>query len=274
MPAVHLNRLEAEIRYLVKQFDEPERFIPTLTELFERYASWSFRPGKLVHDNIQIPQYHLPDIVMQKLSQALRPYCRENLPATRRLAALLWKGEYYEHRLFAILLLSMLPLEDPNIFMEKMQEWIHSESETRLHADLFSTGCRELRAAYPALWLEYTENWTTSEDVKEQALGLQALTASLNDPGFKHVPNLFRLSTDLMRTAPLPLLTFLQELLEAMLKRSPSETIFFLQQLLVRGASDNSARLIRRQLPRLPRETQVTLRTLLNDRQKKDVDAP
>jgi hypothetical protein len=265
MPAVQLTRLNAEVKYLARQFGEPERFNEGLVDLFERYASWSFRSGELTRQNIQIPQYHLPQIVTQKLRLAVQPYCLKDPEYTMRLAKNLWRGSYFEVRQFAITILTLLPLTEPQQYFKIIQDWLSSESEMVLKTELLQIGCSRLRVEHPQIWLDQIESWLNSSNVADQVIGLRALTISLNDTAFKFLPNIFRLSTDLLIESPSHLATLLQELVEAMIRRSPSETSFFLQQLLVRGGSRETSRIIRKNLTLLPKHSQKVLRVLLAD---------
>lgn len=266
MPAIQLSRLNAEIQFLTTRIEDQEHFVRSLIDLFERYAAWSFRQGDSSRRNIQIPQYHLPPIVMQKLALSLRPFCASNPVGVKNLAETLRTGSHLETRQLAITLLGMLIEGEPVLFMQTVERWLISEKENFLRVELLRKGCEKMRRDYPLVWLDRIEDWLASTEPIWKSSGLQALTASLNDATFSYLPNVFRLATDLMIQAPQALSTPLQELLDAMINRSAVETGFFLQQILLRNASAETARLVRKKLPRLPNQSQQALRTLLADR--------
>lgn len=265
MPAIQLNRLNAEVQYLANQYNDPVRFTSGLIDLFERYAAWSFRSGEATRRNIQIPQYHLPPIVINKLILAIRPHVLQDPERSLELAEELWRGKYLEIRQLAVSILSLLPIEDPKVFLKTLERWLEAASEAYLVLDLLERGCGRMRTEYTEDWLYQIETWLESAKIDDQVTGLRALLVSVREPQFKHLPNVYRLITSLLIASPQHSIILLQDILDELIRRSPAETSFFFQQILLRKPARDTARIVRRKLSSLPKESQNTLRILLKD---------
>jgi len=265
MPAIELQRLNAEINQITSQFDQVDSFYASLVNLMEKYANGSFHSGKITYRNIQQPCYHTPPILSQKLIQAIKPKCQAYPAKSMELIQLLRQGKYLELHTLAVHILALLPMDDPQKLMQYISEWAMAEKETSLLDDLFATGCAELRATAPQLWLMELETWLASGETLPRLIGLRAMIASVKDTQFAYLPNLYKLASELFMTVPQECSTLLEELLETFIKRSPAETSFFLRQILLRDPSPHTARLVRKKLGSLPVEYQSVLKSLLFD---------
>ncbi len=265
MPAIQLARLNDEIEFLAKRFDRPDEFHHELKELFERYANWSFRPGEHIPKSTQAPQYYVAPVIPQKLLLALRPRSEKAPQQGLELASRLWQDTYFEIRQLAISLLSIQPVQPLDAFIEQIQKWAQPGDDPFILSMLFEEGCRNLRRSSPQPWLLMIENWLSSNAPEEQMIGLRALLASVNDLSFPHLPNLFKLATEPLRTSMPGMMALMQNLVEALIRRSPAETSFFFRQILLRGASHETIRIIRRNLGLFQKEQQLSIRSALTD---------
>ena len=87
------------------------------------------------------------------------------------------------------------------------------------------------------------------------------------DSQYENLPAVFTAISPLLQSAPPALLSDLQDVLEACLRRSPIETGFFLRQVLMMTTAPGLARLVRRIFPQLPPATQANLRDLLQSQE-------
>ncbi len=114
---------------------------------------------------------------------------------------------------------------------------------------LFRSGTTSLRRSEPKLLLELCEEWLSDRQPMVQALGIRALIPMIEDPLFENLPPVFRLLSHPIQTTPVALQTDLQAALEALVRRSPVETAYFLRQALNMAPGAGTARLIRRLMP-------------------------
>jgi hypothetical protein len=99
--------------------------------------------------------------------------------------------------------------------------------------------------------------------------GIQALVPLVNTPDFDNLPPILDIVEPILKASPAALQFDLQELLIALYKASPDETIYFLQQILHETKSQLPAVSLRRMLPDLPTDLQTSLRELLREKRTK-----
>jgi hypothetical protein len=87
----------------------------------------------------------------------------------------------------------------------------------------------------------------------------------INYPNIYNLTPIFETIEPVFKAAPAALQFDLQELITALYLASPSETTYFLQQILKGTRSAHPAVALRRMLPDLPPELQVSLREILRE---------
>jgi len=93
--------------------------------------------------------------------------------------------------------------------------------------------------------------------------GIQALVPLISSPDFDNLPPIFETVEPILKASPAALQSDMQELLIALYKASPDETVYFIQQILKDSKSPLPAVTLRRMSPDLPPDFQVHLRELL-----------
>ena len=245
----------------MKTLDRTAEFHIQLRDLFERYANWSFRPGEVVKKNIHIPQYNLSAQVIHKVSQAVKKSLKDEEKAIE-LADALWRDPYYEMRIMAINILSNLPADPADNLHRKIVEWAQETKETHILQNLFDVGSKQLRNQHPGIWLAMIEEWLEKGD-DQVLLGLSAIRSSINDPDFKQIPNIYKIITKPLLRIPKGFYSLMLEIVMDMISRLPSETSFFLQQIILRDPSPETVRIIRRVIPSFPKPFQNALRSTI-----------
>jgi hypothetical protein len=263
LPAVQLAKLKLEIERLLDSFGSPAEFKHSLDDLLEFYSDRVYRAGQTVTFRPLTPTRHVPRLVMQQLELALRPYCEAYAAAAFALADVLWPNPYLENRHLAIFILGQCAIDPPLPLMERLQEWAKPDVPTEIADLLFSLGTARLRKENPALWLNVIQSWLESPDLERQRLGLQALLPLVDDSSFYNLPPIFRMITAFMHNPQPMLLPGLGSLLEALIRRSPAETHFFLRQILGSPTPPLTVRLIRRLIPLFSPESQASLRKMM-----------
>ena len=95
--------------------------------------------------------------------------------------------------------------------------------------------------------------------------GIQALVPLISSPDFDNLPPIFEIIGPILKAPPAALQFDLQELITALYLASPSETTYFLQQILKGTRSSLPAVALRRMMPELPQELQISLREMLRE---------
>jgi hypothetical protein len=128
---------------------------------------------------------------------------------------------------------------------------------------LFRSGMTSLRRTAPQAMFQLFEEWVNSPQAAVQSMGVRALIPVIEDQAFENLPPVFRLISPLVQQLPAALFTDLQAVIEALAKRTPVETAYFLRQALGMAPGPGMARLVRRCLPCFNPAQQASLRAAL-----------
>jgi hypothetical protein len=264
LPAAELTRLRTQIAGLILHFEDPAGLRIALRDLLDLYANRAYRPGHAIQPQPLLPTYRVPALVTRQLEMELGKVCQEKPVAALAAIEPLWRDPYLEPRLLAITLLGIIPASHGEAVVEKIRVWAKPKENTRILDALFENGTVGLRRSAAHLLLGLIEEWINSSNTDIQALGIRALVPMVRDPIFQNLPPVFRLLSPLMQTAPAALQTDLQIVTEALAKYSPTETVYFLRQVLSLSSGSGTARLIRRCLPAFTAEQQASLRRVMS----------
>ncbi|HZW04334.1 MAG TPA: DNA alkylation repair protein [Anaerolineaceae bacterium] len=261
-----MARLKNQIDWLAGFFAQPEEFQRELRQFFESYADWTYRPGLDIYDSIQMPAFHAPPLVMRQLDLSFGALGRSDPGSALAVVDRLWPELYLEARLFSAGLLGSVPASHQNEVLNRLESWCRPENERILNRSLLTDGGRQVRRDAPDRWLELAEKWLTQTSPAAQALGLRALLPLVEEPAFENLPAIFALAGPLLEGSVARLQNDLLNLLQALARRSPSETAFYLRQVVSISDDPLVARLARRCLPLLSPAGQSSLRSALTGR--------
>ena len=152
MTAVDPTRLRHQTESLMGQFGSPVEFRQALRNLFSLYANYSLRFGETAPMRPLIPMYHLPHPVMRQIKFDLGPYISENPHAALALADELWEDSYYEVKHTALFIIGEMPVEDPQLILDRITSWLSPGLDQVLKSDLFMVGTRNLQDRFPQAW--------------------------------------------------------------------------------------------------------------------------
>lgn len=264
MPAAELPRLHAQINELIARFDDPVRLRNGLRDLLDLYSNRAYRPGQAVRPQPLLPSYRVPPLIMRQLELEFSKACQEQPEQALLVVDQLWHDPYLEPHLLAAYLIGTIPASQESGIMSLLRAWAQPTENFRILETLFQLGTVTLRRTRPEPLLALFEEWLTGVKTDQRALGIRALIPLIQDPQFENIPPIFRMLSPLIQTAPSNLHVDLQSAIEALAKRTPTETVFFLRQTLSLAASPNTARLIRRCLPSFDAAQQASLRKALS----------
>jgi hypothetical protein len=263
MPAVELTRLREQVSRLIAIFDRPLEFRHDLADLCESYSDLSFRASQSGGGPPLVPSYRLSPLFMRQIEMELNTACRTFPEKSLAVADVLWSETHYEPRLFGALILGQTPLSQAEGILERLQKWANPGEDRQMLELLLSLGTARLRAEGPDVLLELYGEWVNSTDSSRRAIGLKALLTLAADQTYENLPPLFDLLVPLVRTAPQNLFNDLSGLLVVLAERTPTETIYFLRQILASPSGKDTPRLARRILPYLTEAQQETLKAAM-----------
>ncbi len=263
MPAVALNQLKSQINQLLWLFTRPEEFRAGLKNMLDGLANRALRPSQATQKYGGMPAHQVSPLVMQQLQQQILPLLMENPAAGLALTDALWQDEYLEPRQLAAYILGQVPLTPPEQVTSRLLAWCRPDTERVLQYELLRQGSARLRREQPSSWLQMVTAWLSAADMQNQRLGLRAVTALAEDRSFENIPPMFSLVLSLILSSAAQLSADLEEVLVALARRSPAETVYLLRQALASRPSPPIQRLARRILPVFEPEQQAALRRLL-----------
>ena len=263
MPAAELTRLRTQINNLIARFDDPTGLRSELRDLLDLYANRAYRAGQAVQPQPLLPSYRVAPLVIHQLEIELGKTCQEQPELAVDVVEALWQDPYLEPRMLAAHLLGSIPASQGAAVIQKLRAWSQPGENFRMLDVLFNDGTTTLRRSAPELLLGLFEEWVSSTKADVQALGIRAMIPLVQEPAFENLPAVFRLLSPGVQSAPAPIFTDLQAALEALSRRSPTETAYFLRQTLNMAAGSGTARLIRRCLPLFDPTQQASLRAAL-----------
>ncbi len=266
MPAAELSRLRAQINGLINRFADPTGFRIALRDLLEMYENRAYRAGQAVQAQPLLPSYRTAPLIMQQLELELSKTCQEQPEQALDVIEALWHDPYLEPRLLAAAMLGSIPAGPMYLgeaITQKLRAWASPQENFRMLDALFRAGTTSLRRSAPKLLLDLCEEWLSDRQMAVQSLGIRALIPMIEDPLFENLPPVFRLLSHPVQTTPTALQTDLQAALEALTRRTPVETAYFLRQALNITPGPGTARLIRRLLPLFGPAQQESLRAAL-----------
>ena len=264
MPAVNPTRLRFQVEALMSDYSDPAAFHLALNNLFELYANRALRFGDSTGLRPMIPLYHLPAPVGRQLEVDLERVVNANPEPALPLADELWQDPHYETKLVAIMLLGFYPLSDPQPILGRLNLWLKPNLDLSLLPKLFSNGTRQLQKDFPAIWENYLETFLRSDDPEKVAVGFLGLAEGLSDPQFQNLPALFRLISPFVRNPQPETTRELAHLLRALAGVSPTETSYFLRQILSVSDMPEIKRLVNDSLPGFPPEYRNDLLPLVS----------
>lgn len=265
MPAINLAQLNTEVARLADLFDEPAAFIRSLREMLEGYVNQTLRTRKAVAPGSTLSTYRTPPAVIRKIENTLRPLARKKPGAALTLADELWDENSLETRLMAAYLLGLLPPEEGRL-LARLTVWTQKVRDPNVRGSLLTHSLARLRQETPERFLELIGEWLYPHRQQFWSNGLQALLPLINAADFDNLPPIFDLVEPVIEAAPTMQQGDVGRVINALYNASPTETSFFLKQIIRKEENQKAARMLRRLLPNLPTELSAALKQEIKSR--------
>lgn len=245
-------------------FFVPDEFIRHLHEMLDTYVNYTVRKPRAAAPGANLRTYRTPAVIVRQIEQelALKAWLPENADAALELADRLWDEEWLETRILAAFLLGSIPPREERL-LARLTAWTHGLFDADLRAELLSTSLTRLRREAPDVFLSLVGEWLQPQRTSLWANGIQAVISAAFDPDFHNLPPLMKIVEPVVEAAPPKLQTEIQELVLALYQVSPTETAYFIRQVLLDSQDPMTAITFRRIAPSLPTELREEIREFI-----------
>ncbi len=260
MTAVDPARLEKELGRLVESLKDPAELRRRCLDLLEFYADRARRPGASSRSEDAPWVIGVPRPVLRSVSRALRTGVDQNPGLAAPVAKTLWELGYRETQLIAATLLGVLPDSEA---ADCVEQWSADSRDGLAAAALVREGMTNWRTNHPEAYFQKASEWLSRREQHLQRLGLHALGAAMEEPGFDHLPVVFRMLEGMLGRTKGESRRITIGLIEDLAALSPQETAGFLLDEL-RREGEAERKLIRKVLDAFPPQQREILRNALS----------
>src|SRR5512138_3388897 len=264
MPAIDLARLKKQTAYLADLFDQPVDFLREHRDILDHYVNRTLRTLSVAPSSV-LPTYRTPVVVLRQIETELGPVAEKKPIQALELADALWDEGWLETRLLAAFLLGRIPPQEERL-LARLTAWTQAVRDPEVRAALLTTSLTRLRNETPDLFLVLVKEWLHPARQRMWSNGIQALIPLISSPDFDNLPPIFEIISPILKAAPATLQFDLQELITVLYTASPSETTYFLEQILKETKSPLPSIALRRMSPKLPADLQLNLREMLREK--------
>jgi hypothetical protein len=202
---------------------------------------------------------------MRQIEKSIGPTAAENPHYALELADLLWDEGYIETRLLAAFLLGRIPPREERL-LARLTAWTQQVLDPSVRSALLTTSLTRMRKETPDEFLTVVREWLHPARQRYWSNGIQALLPVISDSTFDNLPPIFELTRPIIEAAPGVLQYDITELINTLYGASPSETEFFLREILENSPNPLTAITMRRILKTFPPELQASLRNLVRQK--------
>lgn len=265
MPAIDLARLRKQANRLVDFFFLPEDFLKYLREMLEFYVNYTLRKKEDIAPGSNLPTYRTPPVVMRQIENAIGPTAMENPHYALELADLLWDEGYIETRLLAAFLLGRIPPQEERL-LARLTAWTQQVRDPSVRGALLTTSLARMRKETPDEFLVLISEWLHPARQRLWSNGIQALLPMITDPDFENLPPVYDLAKPIIEAAPGILQNDLGNLINAFYRASPSETGYYLREIIENSPNPLTVVTLRRIMSTFPPGLQASLRDLVREK--------
>ncbi|MDK1027943.1 MAG: DNA alkylation repair protein [Anaerolineae bacterium] len=262
MPAIDLARLRKQANHLADFFFLPEDFVKHLRETLEFYVNRSLRKKKAIAARSNLPTYRTPPMVIRKIEQEINRLAMDNPHYALELADLLWDEGFLETRLLAAFLLGRIPPQEERL-LARLTAWSQQVRDSNVRFALLTTSLERMRQETPDNFLVIIGEWLHPAREHLWSNGIQALIPIISDESYDNLPRIFDIIQPVFENARGFLQIDLGNLINALYEQSPSETEYFLHEVLESSQNSLTAVMLRRNLDTFPQDLQENLREML-----------
>ena len=260
MPPIQPGLIKQQAARISEFSNEPSRFTKELSQLLEYYGEKTFRQGRSGEPKPLTPAFAVPPPLLKILLTEFTTQLRQEPLPWLAICDQLWAVPQIELRLLSAWLLGKFPVEYSEPVLDRIRLWTPSEIERQLQIALLTQGTVNLRKENSQAVFALAKDWLSSGKNPLRGLGFQILDILAQDPNYENLPNLYSLITPYIINIDPGLRQEVVDTMGGLVRRSPTETAFFLRNAMENARSQDTAWLIRQLLPDFPPDTRESLR--------------
>lgn len=249
MPAIDLTKLDKQINDLASSFDNPAEFRVKLHDLLSYYHLYARKPSKEKLPKSFMRHYEIPDQVIRQIELGLKPCITARPQQSLDLARELWKDDYFESRHLAAYLLGQLGPDQAAFVQTTLETWLDQSLDHAVLDTLLNNATRSLRASSTQEWDRFLGKLLDSRSERLQYAGLLALAADLPKRPLTAFIFVYKALRPFFQSSEAKIHELLYQIVEILAKRNPSETVYFLKQVLAETNQHAIERQMRRFIP-------------------------
>jgi len=262
MPAIDLVRLRKQTSRLADFFFVPGEFIRHLDELLDFYVDRTIRNQPANAPSANLPTYHTPAVILTHIERQIHRKAEEYPDAALELADHLWDEGVLETRLLAAFLLGRIPPQQERL-LPRLTAWTGQTYDVNLRAKLLHYGLERMRKESPDQFLDLIAQWLQPGRQRLWSSGLQASISAISDPNFLNYPPLLKIVEPIIEAAPPKLQNEIEQFVLSFYQASPTETIYYLRQILANSSDPMTATTFRRISTSFPDKLRENIRELI-----------
>ncbi len=264
MPSIDLARLRKQVARLADFFFVPDEFTAHLNDMLDSYVDYTVRRKPAAAPGANLRTYRTPPVVVRQIELGLAPLAKavQNAEATLDLADRLWDEGWLETCLVAAFLLGCIPPREEHL-LTRLTAWTAQVHDADLRAKLLDASLVQVRKQAPTMFLDLLREWLRPERTRMWPDGIQAAISAISDPEFASLPALMDVVRPVVEAAPSSLQLDLEALILALYAASPTETTYFVRQVLLESQNPMTAITFRRMSPAFPTELKEEIREFI-----------
>lgn len=232
--------------------------------MLNSYVNYTARKHAASTPGMDLQTYRAPVVVVRQVQQELSRLADlpENADATLDLADRLWDEAWLETRRLAAFLLGRLPPREEWLLV-RLTAWAPQSHNPELRTELLNTSLIRMRKETPGMFLDLIREWLRPERTHFWPDGIGAVISAVSDPDFINLPPLLEVIEPIVIAAPAQLQGELEELILALYQVSPTETTYFVRDVLLKSDNPMTATTFRRISPSFPMELKEEVREIV-----------
>lgn len=264
MPSIDLARLRKQALRLADFFFAPEEFARNLSATLDTYVNYTARARRPASAGSNLPTHRTPGVVMRQIEQELAPIAAasQNADAAIALADQLWDEGWLETRLLAAFILGRISPEEAPL-IARLTAWTAQVRDPGLSLQLLDAALVRMRTEAPDMFLQMLAEWLRPERPRLWSDAIRAAISAARDPRFGNLPALLAALQPIVRAAPALIQLDLEELILALYELSPTETTYFIRQVLSTADDPLTVVAFRRMSPSFPQQLREDIQELV-----------
>jgi len=266
MPAIEISRLRTKVKLLTGLLDDPEKLLQELLQFYSAYSDLTFQTSSLSVKAGTLFVFRTPTLLNREIEIEFSKFALTQPDQLCEFIDLLMKCPELEPRQLATTLLGTLPAEHFDRVIPRLTSWANEITDPEDLTWLFTRGTANLRREKPDIWLSMLQQWLDSADEKSRSIAVYGLTSMITDSSLTSLPLIYKHLQPLLLEENTKISPYLETIIERLIEKSETETIYFLKQTITQLPGETLIRMVRRSLPLFSTEGQESLKAFLRMR--------